>query len=236
MLVEKEAYPSSCETRRELARVVDHGVEVEELHHLQRAPDLFPPSASVRSIENVDQSPLESRDPHYASGVSSLDYSATQVRKVSHRSRDLDGNEFQVEEGEAPIPASSKVVEAAPKRVGPAVELQRRVVGNDGIIRQLGGHEVGIDRGVCGLQSAGHRGIEAAPHAQDPAGRNVFSQQVVTGMSAPLTAARMGLCKLGVSEDGVCFEEFDGPHDLLPSAYITTYGSCFCAPWQVRLV
>ena len=109
------------------------------------------------------------------------------------------------------------------------MELQSRVVGNDGIIRQLGRHEVGIDRGLCGRHTAGHRGIEAASYAHDPAGRNVFSQQVVTGMSAPPTAARMGLCKLGVSEDGVSFEEFDGPHDLLTSAYIATQGGFFCA-------
>lgn len=90
-------------------------------------------------IENVDQRTLEGGHPNDASGVPSFYDTTAQVRKVSYRGRGLDRNEFQVAEGEGPGPLACGVVEAVPERVDPTVELQRRVVGNDGFARRPNG-------------------------------------------------------------------------------------------------
>jgi hypothetical protein len=55
-------------------------------------------------------------------------------------------DELQVTEREAPLSRAGEVVEAAPEGVRLAVELERRVIGHDGIVRELRGHEVWIDR------------------------------------------------------------------------------------------
>ena len=45
-------------------RILDHGIEIEELDRFQGSPYLLPSAAEVGTIQNVDQRALEAGDPH----------------------------------------------------------------------------------------------------------------------------------------------------------------------------
>ena len=64
VLLEKDTDPSDGRRRVEEERVGDHGVEVEELDHLQRAPDLLPAAAEHRRMKYVHHRALAGADAH----------------------------------------------------------------------------------------------------------------------------------------------------------------------------
>ena len=66
VLFEEEAYPGDREFGLKLEGVLDDGIDVEELDHLQRAPDLLPAAAPVRCVEHIHKRALKVSYPYDA--------------------------------------------------------------------------------------------------------------------------------------------------------------------------
>ncbi len=55
MLLQEEAHARSRERGAQLESVGHDGGEIEELDHLERSPDHFPPAAEVGGVEHIDE-------------------------------------------------------------------------------------------------------------------------------------------------------------------------------------
>lgn len=63
------------------------------------------------------------------------------------------------------------------------MELQRRVVRHDGIVRKMAGDEIRIDSRISRIRAGRDCGEQTAAHADEPARREVLRQQVRAGVS-----------------------------------------------------
>lgn len=65
------------------------------------------------------------------------------------------------------------------------MKLQCRVVGDDGIVGQVGCDQVGIDLDLIRLDARRHGSVEAAADADEAPRRDVLREEVLTGKAAP---------------------------------------------------
>ena len=64
-----------------------------------------------------------------------------------------------------------------PDRIGPPVEFKRGVMGQDRIRRQLGGHQVRIDRIAVGIGARRHDRVQSPPDVHDSSVPSVVGEQ-----------------------------------------------------------
>jgi len=79
------------------------------------------------------------------------------------------------------------------------VELERRVTGDDGVVRELRGKQNGIDRVARRIAAARHGCMEPPPQVQQPARRDVLLDHRGAGLPAPASAPRAGRHELLVA-------------------------------------
>ena len=115
-----------------------------------------------------------------------------------------DRNELGGAAAERSDAAPSEEGDAVPDRVGAAMELQRRVMADDCIVRCLGRDEVGIELEGVSFRSGWHDSVQSTSNAHDPAPRSMLAQQTVHGARA---AAVPTACELPVGEHGMGGEE-----------------------------
>ena len=164
VLFQEKTGPRRGEGRAQVLDIGDHGIEVEELDHLQGTPDLLPSSALIRRVEDIDQRPLQARYPHETPGVPHFAYAAAEVRKSPERGRHQDGNELTVLEKERPEPLLRAVMEFSPQRLGFPVKLQRGVVSDNGIVLKLGTDKIRVDIGHGRFDTPKKHRIKPAPY------------------------------------------------------------------------
>ena len=97
MLLEEEPNSRRCERRAEGECVSGHGVEVEKWHHLERAPDFFPPSSEPRRVEEIDKGAFKCRGADDPSGVPLFDDAF--IWTIAQRTRNCHRNEGRATEG-----------------------------------------------------------------------------------------------------------------------------------------
>ena len=92
-------------------------------------------------------------------------------------------------------------MESPPDRVRLAEELEGGMVSNDGVIRQLGCHEIRIDSYGAWFDAAGNGGINPAPYSHETAGCHMIGEQIVAYLglrpSAVCTATNSAWLKIG---------------------------------------
>ncbi len=79
MLLKKETASRGCQRQSQRSRVGENRVEVEELDHLQGAPDLRPTATPLWVVLDVDETALKGCDPDGAIGMRPPQHSNAQI-------------------------------------------------------------------------------------------------------------------------------------------------------------
>jgi hypothetical protein len=90
--------------------------------------------------------------------------------------------------------------------MGFAVELERRVIGDHGVMGELRGDQVRIHGSLVGRDAARHGRVKTAPHARQTSGRKVLGEQIV-GRTRATASRRTGDHELLVGKHGASLEE-----------------------------
>src|SRR5471030_602410 len=81
------------------------------------------------------------------------------------------------------------------------MELQRRVVGDNRVICGLRGYQVRIGRERTGCSARRQRRVQASVNSKHPPARDVLCEDVLRGVGAPPSLARVRRVELRVRED-----------------------------------
>ncbi len=122
-----------------------------------------------------------------------------------------------------------EVGEPAGDRVGLAVELERRVIGHDRVIRGLRRDEVRIRLERLRIDAGQHGRIQAPMDAEQPTARDMLGKDVVRRLTASTAAPRVRQGELAVRENGMLVEEGERLHGLPIWVDATIQSSCFSA-------
>lgn len=114
------------------------------------------------------------------------------------------------------------------------MELERGVIGHEGIVGDLRDQQIGIDVHVGGRESRRHRRVEPAPNMDQVAGLHVLLRHRSARLAAPPARCRMQVHELVKSEDRMPHEEL-GRHHLLICAHIGMDFTCCGARAQALL-
>jgi hypothetical protein len=153
-LVDHQVFPVLLQKEADLGRgrgvaqalyVGSYLVEIEKFHGLKRAPYLLPTPSQVGPVEDIHEGSLQTSYTDRQTREIGLDH----VEGGSDMRRQGLGKTDPLEvvrpEAEGPSRGGGKIGEVLVNRIGFAVELHGRVVGQDGILRHPGGHQEGID-------------------------------------------------------------------------------------------
>ena len=107
-----------------------------------------------------------------------------------------------------PSGASRRDIDDAPvDGVGSAVEFLGRVIGEHGVVGQLGGHEIRIHGRESGIQTLRNRSVQSAPNAQNPASGGVIADQGLARAGVTRSALRQKPVQFRHREYGALCEE-----------------------------
>jgi len=87
------------------------------------------------------------------------------------------------------------------------MELQRGVVGHNGVVGELRGNQVGVDLRAIDRYPPRHRRVEPAPNVEQVSGRRVLLDHRSTRLPASSPGRRVDRHELLVAEDRVLREE-----------------------------
>ena len=97
-----------------------------------------------------------------------------------------------------------------------SVELKRSVIGQRGVVYELGRDQVGVWREAIGIDASGNGGIETAPHVEKVASSHVLLQARSASLLAPESARPVGRDEVLVAEDRVGGEVVSRLHVVAP--------------------
>jgi len=229
VLLEKEPDADRGDGRVAGERRCDDRVEVEELDHLQRAPDLLEAAADVGGVNEINEGSLVRRDADRPSSVPLLHDTGSACTGAGGWT---DGEEAAPAESERRHLRPGGDVELVPDGGGPAPELERSVKRDGGVGRQLRRDEVWVGRECGGVDAVGDDGVEAPAHVQETPGAHVVGEEIRPGPRGGLVSYRP---EVASGEDGVrreeierfCLRRWSKRHKNLRSSR---------AVWQVRSV
>jgi len=114
-------------------------------------------------------------------------------------------------------------------RIGLAVELERRVIGHDRVIRGLRRDQVRIRLERFRIDAGRHGRVQAPMDAEQSTARDMLRKDVVRRLTASTAAPRVRHGELAVRENDMLVEEGERLHDLPIWVAATTHTSCFGA-------
>ena len=146
VLIEKEPHLRRSGRISEKACIRHDLFEVEEFNRLQRPPYFLPASREVWTIQHVDQSSFQVRNPQLLAGSFRNRNTEMFFSKMEKRLTKLRPPENVRSECQSPEGAGCRVGEVCMNRVSLSVELKCGVVRQYRIRRQLRGYEERVDR------------------------------------------------------------------------------------------
>jgi len=185
-LVDHQAFPVLLQEKADLGRgrgvaqvlhVGSHLVEIEKLHGLKGAPYLLPTPSQVGPVEDIHESPLQTRYPDLQARAIGLDHIEGGSELGRQSPRKADPLELMGPESDGPSRGGGKIGEVLVDRIAFAVKLHGCMVGQHGILRHPGGQQEGIDGIGLGRRPGWNNGIETAAHPDQPARPHVIEQE-----------------------------------------------------------
>ena len=212
VLLKKEPHLSPGGRISEQDRILRDFVEIEEFEGLQRPPDFLPAPRKVRTIKDVHQGPLRTRDSNLHTGALCGRNAETLFPCAAKRMRKLRSPENMGAEHQRPQRVGCRVCEVFLGRVSPLVKLKRCVVRQYRIRGHLRGYEERVNRIGIGVGLCRDDCMQPAPYPNDTSGFVVAGQESLLGSSADHTMGRQIPGQLISGENGVFAEKFTMLH------------------------
>ena len=172
LALQPETYGAGCGGLAERAHVADQRQGVDPHHQIQGVEEFLRAPGQVVTVEQIGDRPLDRRYPDLLPQAVDC-HDAIRGCEAARRPDEPAGETGRLEHAGLSLRDDLHVM---PLRVGVAVQLEGRVIGDRAAKAQTGGSQEAVDRPCRGVGMLGHRGEDATGDAPDVAGLEMLGE------------------------------------------------------------